>query len=293
MTTLSLLAYVWDSRNLLTTANSLHTEISSFVAKRETKNNGKTIVPTIPFGLARVHSPARSLEAQAQWKRLHLAPILYFSNSLGANSKDFSSLYHSLEAALQRLTILDHHRDKNIFEAVAIGLSKITETVQLNSISHSSRMPRQWSKATENQLGRPNLVKLHKWWTEEIAPEIGHDCGYRWVSTVQLLLDFLLRRDSHGFRFYGRKLVDSTDGLNPKDWPMLRRARSFSTFLRSFLAGNGLQVPVKYTRPCGAALVVRLLCYRMSWSDASDDFIFSCSGGQIRVLWTTVTWIPS
>lgn len=118
------------------------------------------------------------------------------------------------------------------------------------------------------------------------APAVNGMSDFGQVSTFQLFVDFIMFGCGPGPRHHGRTWVCDDSGLRPLARPMLRRSRSFATCLKTYLSDNGFTAPSRYNRLCGNSLVVRLLCYRLTWPDDDiveiDASVFRNRGSQVH-----------
>ena len=132
------------------------------------------------------------------------------------------------------------------------------------------------------RYGRSNVDALHRWWVTVGDPMMRSATAGRWISGLQLLLDFVATTG-----YAGPVVQDKKWYAKPEDrprqteisWP--ERSRAFLSLLKSYLGFHGVVLASKSATPRSASIVIWSVCFKVRWSQDRLDRVDSIVLGQL------------
>lgn len=135
--------------------------------------------------------------------------------------------------------------------------------------------PGQWFDPVKlhRQYGALNVGAIHTWWQRIGVSALHSDRHLRWISGLQLYIDFWLELGHPGpiSTRPHQWLVDNTDA--PAAISVVRRTTMFLRVWWAYMKAHTFRVPKQLARPCSGTLAYWSQCYRLPWCQARLDTI--------------------
>lgn len=153
---------------------------------------------------------------------------------------------------------------------------------------HKSWLRRCWqfSSKLERKYRRENIEAVHQWWQRHGVPALQTRAPLRWISGLQLFLDFYC---STGFRGcispkHGVWFVSPNEDAS--GLPSFgKHSTMFLRIWNAYCKENQVVISHQITKPAGAALTYWTMCWRLPWSNVRinelDDIILQQFGHQL------------
>ena len=138
------------------------------------------------------------------------------------------------------------------------------------------------------KYGVNNVTTIHEWWTTTGLTCLHCGQKYKWVSGLQLFVDFLLETNFGGPLARNHKLWFDDPETAPAEVPrgLASRSTRFLQVWGAYLKANSCVVAKRLMRPCAGSLAFWALCFYLPWPgerlDAVDAAIIRRHGRQVQ-----------
>lgn len=156
-----------------------------------------------------------------------------------------------------------------------------------NDVSPGGDMADSFSARFLGRHHRSNLQPIFHWWSTVGHAALRSEAPVKWVSGLQLYVDFVFFSAVEGPTMVRGKWIDRANAtLMPhREETVTRRVKMFVTFWKAMLKELRVVIPAKMQRAHSAATTYWGQCYRLKWPkrrcDLIDDYLLQVLGRQI------------
>ena len=198
-----------------------------------------------------------------------------------------------LHAAVQEVILKVARKSQTLRKAEGLEHSAIESntreaSVEVSAPLHPSCQRRQWqfSSRLAKRYRWKNINAVHQWWQRHGVPALQSRAPLRWISGLQLFLDFYCSSGFLGCLSPKHGVWYDDPGENPRFVPGIgKRSTMFIRIWTAYCKENQVVINHCVTKPDAISLAYWTMCWRLPWAasriDAIDDIILQQVGRQL------------